>query len=170
MKKKERIKEKPVNAASELTMKYLEMAIDAKKNRRQVARQILEEYKVNDIEFLSEEEACDLIKILDEELAEENSFVKELEKLTGIYRVIKSEPHHHLIAKKVKYCIYSLNENNIFMPYEKKEDRNFAVLILVKFKNTKLPSINIFNMEEIGTQLLTVSNWNDAIKKLNSIE
>lgn len=47
------------------------------------------------------------------------------------------EEDYYLIAKKQKFTIHTLNENNIFMPHEKKEDKEIPLLFLLTFGKCK---------------------------------
>lgn len=40
---------------------------------------------------------------------------------------------YYLLAKKQIFTVHSLNENNVFQPYEKKEDKEVSTLFLLTF-------------------------------------
>ena len=76
---------------------------------------------------------------------------------------------YYLLAKKQKFTVTTLNENNFFMPHEKKEDKEVAMLFLLSTGNCKkkipllsnirlLKSIKIVmlpnNIKEIEQELL----------------
>jgi hypothetical protein len=51
---------------------------------------------------------------------------------------------YYLIAKKQVFTIHTLNENNVFMPYERKEDKEMPLLFLLRFSNCskKIPLLS----------------------------
>jgi hypothetical protein len=44
---------------------------------------------------------------------------------------------YYLIAKKQIFTVHTLNENSVFMPHEKKEDKEIPLLFLLTFGNCK---------------------------------
>lgn len=64
---------------------------------------------------------------------------------------------YYLIAKKQTFTIHTLNENNLFMPYERKEDKEMSLLFLLRFSNCnkKKPFLsNIKLLKNVKTVIL----------------
>lgn len=75
------------------------------------------------------------------------------------------EDDYYLIAKKQTFTVHTLNENNIFMPHEKKEDKEVPMLFLLTFGicKKKIPLLsNIKLLKSVRTVILP--------KKVNEIE
>lgn len=72
---------------------------------------------------------------------------------------------YYLIAKKQTFTIHTLNENSVFMPHEKMEDKEMPLLFLLTFGNCKKKTpllSNIKLLKSVRTIILP--------KKANEIE
>lgn len=61
------------------------------------------------------------------------------------------EEDYYLVTKKQNFTIHSINENNIFMPYEKKEDKEVPLLFLLTFGKCKRKTPLVSNIKLLNS-------------------
>lgn len=143
-------KERSEAPVHDITYQAINDLITKHPRKKTLLKEYLREYKLLDLEEMSEDMALELLEIMDsqtyvqvdrakrkfEEEQQHAYFIDNveayLEKHSDKYIILSRVTDCWLLAKRIKLNVYTKNEMSQFQPVERHEDREYFVVIAVK--------------------------------------
>jgi hypothetical protein len=177
----------PEELVTDVTLDFLLTILDKHPKKKPIFKNFCDEYKILDIDELTEALALEVLEMIDSKsyilairakeakyLEEQkellNSSVEEyLQKHKKTYLVISSVEDCWLVAKRVKLNVYTINENAVFQPFEKHEDREYFILIAIKTGEEFVGDEIINKFVSRGGKIIKISDVMDIDRKFEGI-
>lgn len=177
----------PEEPVTELTMDFLLAILEQYPKKKPIFKSFCDDYKIIDEEELTEALALEVLEILDSKSyilalrAKEAKYQEEqkellkttveqyLQKNNKSYVVISRVEDCWLITKRVKLNVYTRNDNAVFQPFEKHEDREYFIAAIVKTAEEFLGDEVINKFVTRGCKIVNILDPIDVERKFEGI-
>ena len=93
----------------------------------------------------------------------EKKIISFINKNSNTYAIVLQHAEYILISKRKKLTVYTINENNIFQPYEQNVEKMFTVLYGLKYTNNNTKELK--DLIKTGFQPIVI-NYKDNIENI----
>lgn len=177
----------PEEPVSELTLDFLLTTLEKYPKKKPIFKNFCDEYQILDIDELTEALAFEVLETIDSKSyivamrAREAKFLQEqkellntsvqqyLQKNNKTYVIISKVTDCWLIAKRVKLNVYTINENAVFQPFEKHEDREYFIVAAIKTAEDFEGDTIINKFVTRSCKIVKVLDVNEIERKLEGI-
>lgn len=140
----------PEELVTDVTLDFLLTILEKYPKKKPIFTNFCEDYKILDIDELTEALALEALEMIDSKSyilairAKEAKYLQEQKELlnTSVEQYIQNHKKNYLVisqvedcwlvAKRVKLNVYTINENAVFQPFEKHEDREYFIVVAIK--------------------------------------
>lgn len=177
----------PEELVTEVTLDFLLTILDKYPKKKPIFKNFCEDYKILDIDELTEVLALEVLDIIDNRSyilalrAKEAKYLEEQKELLNTtveqyilkhkknYLVISKVEDCWLVAKRLKLNVYTINENAVFQPFEKHEDREYFIMVAIKTAEEFVGDEIVNKFISRGGKIIKILDVMDVERKFESI-